>query len=126
MPRYIDAEKINYRTDYNSPIYDNCGGHCCQVGYDQVASYSEICEIPTADVAPVIHAYWKEKGVWVPLARDASPWSYDEDRYNYKTHSQKEFMWFCSNCDYRGDRSIKPDWLKYCPECGAKMDKKEQ
>ena len=110
-PRYIDANLAKAQFTGNF-----------QGVYSPGEAKAMIDEVPTADVAPVIHAHWKEKGVWVPLARDASPWSYDEDRYDFETHSQKEFWWVCSNCDYKGDDWIKPEWIKYCPKCGAKMD----
>ena len=106
MPRYIDAEKIHYRTDYNSPIYANCGGHCCQVGYDQVASYSEISEIPTADVAEVVHSRWEATG--------------------WKRGGEYEYR--CAAC--RKNRRRTHIWRKksqklplFCEKCGAKMDK---
>jgi len=45
MPRYIDANKIEYEPRY---------------GYDEWdVTKAEIEKIPTADVAPVIHAHWR-------------------------------------------------------------------
>lgn len=49
------------------------------------------------DVAPVVHAKWIKK--ITPMGRAS----------------------FCTNCDYATFVSTK----KYCPNCGAKMDKQE-
>ena len=119
MSKYVNVEDA-----LNLQIDDNTGDPFA-LGWNRAIA-KVATDLPTEDVAPVIHAHWKEKGVWVPLARDASPWSYDEDRYDFETHSQKEFWWVCSNCDYKGDDCIKPEWINYCPKCGAKMDEKEQ
>lgn len=54
MPRYIDANKIEY-TD-RIPIYTADGRY--QVGWKKVATQSAIDEIPTSDVAPVVHGHW--------------------------------------------------------------------
>ena len=67
---------------------------------------------------------WIKKEHWVPLPRDYEV-SYDsdyDDCYDEKTHSWKEKYWHCSCCDYEASRSMKPVH-KYCPNCGAKMDK---
>ena len=57
-------------------------------------------EAKVADVAPVVHAHWEDKG-WAGM--------------------------ICSNC---GENAIEGHYdyqvlSKYCPYCGAKMDKKE-
>lgn len=76
------------------------------------------------DVAEVRHGEWIEKEHWIPLPRDYEV-SYDsdyDDCYDEKTHSWKEKYWHCSRCSYEASRSLKPVY-KYCPNCGAKMDK---
>ena len=60
-----------------------------------------ISEIPTADVAPVVHARW----IYVEETLATSS------------------GWCCSAC--RRPRWLSPDVpevFKYCPNCGAKMD----
>lgn len=71
-----------------------------------IAPLQEIlCDIPAADVAPVVHGRWvmtefvsEDTGIW---------WS-----------------WYCSNCGNKYIGLGKLDVLKYkyCPTCGAKMD----
>lgn len=62
---------------------------------EEFAEY--LYEIPTADVAPVIHSYW-----------------------DHKITSDEENIGICHNCKY------PVSWFygitKYCPNCGAKMD----
>ena len=74
--------------------------------------------LPVADVVPVKHARWIQKEYWRPLAWDSSP--LDWDNYDEKTHSEKDFCWHCSNCDYERSRSVEPK-DRYCSNCGAKM-----
>lgn len=55
--------------------------------------------IPIADVEPVKHGRWQNR---------ISPWS------------QGGYMMDCSNC-HESVSSLSGN-LKYCPNCGAKMD----
>ena len=65
-----------------------------------------ILKQPTEDVQPVVHAKWEK-----PI----KPYPY--------------YSWKCSECgceEYRQtDRNGQYLEMKYCPNCGAKMDKKE-
>ena len=63
---------------------------------------------------------WITKPHWVPLARDASPLSYEDGGYDEETHSEKEYWWHCNNCDYEASRDMKPSY-RFCPNCGADM-----
>lgn len=79
---------------------------------------------PIVDAKKVRHGKWIEKEHWIPLPRDYEV-SYDsdyDDCYDEKTHSWKEKYWHCSCCNYEASRCMKPVH-KYCPNCGAKMDK---
>ena len=58
---------------------------------------SEIADIPTADVVPVVHGRWGEK-----------------EKYTFG------IMYDCSLCENRILDNGHP-W-NYCPNCGAKMD----
>ena len=64
--------------------------------YSEVTNRDEIDRIPTEDVKPVIHAKWI-KG----------------------KHEDTDYS-ICSNC-----KSLHNRWVsyRYCPDCGAKMDK---
>ena len=57
-------------------------------------------EAKAADVAPVVHSYWE-----------------------HKITSDGENIGICHNCKY----PVSWFWeiAKYCPNCGAKMDEKE-
>lgn len=70
--------------------------------YDSFDVIKKLQQFPTADVKPVI------KGEWIVL--------YDED-------FPQDGIWKCSVCDYiRFVDDITP--TNYCPNCGAKMDKR--
>ena len=84
MTRYIDASEIRYT--YRPHTQDN------------IAYKDEIDKIPTADVAPVIHAHWERKAYFP----DGTP------------------AWVCSRCGH-------PEEEKYSHcNCGAKMDEEEK
>jgi hypothetical protein len=61
---------------------------------------SLVCDVPAADVAPVVHAHWK----------------------GY--HTQEPY---CSNCGFTYDHEQGEDaqTTDYCGNCGAKMDENE-
>ena len=61
--------------------------------YDTTVEF--LNELPSIDVAPVVHAYWKY---------NTFMWEND---------------WHCSHCDGWVNKPTK-----YCPSCGAMMDKK--
>ena len=69
----------------------------------QVVDVGDILNAPTADVAPVRH------GKWIDLVSE------DEKRWKW------DCIMKCSECGemYTDDR------FKFCPNCGAKMDKEE-
>lgn len=62
---------------------------------------SEIAAIPTADVAPIIHAKWEMRRVYVNGCEGSG-----------------EEKAFCSHCNKSNKQYTPP----YCPHCGAKMD----
>lgn len=102
-----------------------------RLGLDEMSRISKvnafnhfIDTMPLADVKEVWYGEWIEKEHWIPLPRDYEV-SYDsdyDDCYDEKTHSWKEKYWHCSCCDHEAGWSMKPVH-KYCPNCGAKMDK---
>ena len=66
--------------------------------------YEKLCDLPAADVAPVVHARWIEK-------------IYEYSAPDYDPLFRRRF--YCSECG---------EWQSYgetayCPHCGAKMDK---
>ena len=82
MARYIDADKIEFQY---LPLV---------VLPDAFATRLQINNIPTANVAPVVHAHWERKAYFP----DGTP------------------AWVCSRCGH-------PEEVKYSHcNCGAKMD----
>ena len=74
-----------------------------QVGYSREDAADCIRYMDAADVAPVRH------GRWIDVYPDIEP--------------NPMFMYgICSECGF--EQAISK-YLKYCPDCGAKMDEKE-
>ena len=98
--RFIDAnnliEEIREERCYNCRNFKDM-----KCDYCSTADYIYMIEdMPTADVAPVVHGHWIEK-----------------EKYSFG------IMYDCSLCDNRIlDNGYS--W-NYCPNCGAKMDEKE-
>lgn len=69
-------------------------------------------DIPAADVAPVVHGWWK---VQIESERDGFPqFSWLDDRI---------VGYICSNCGGEAIEYVDDYFLPdYCPNCGAKMD----
>ena len=99
MARYIDAEREQQKVNYiEDYLNDNPNAK------SETYSLSDLCNVinlmitstPTEDVIPVIHAHWV-------VGR------------------------YCSHCDCDvHDYDIYSKLPKYCPDCGAKMDKQEE
>lgn len=107
---YIDAEKMQSLLEEEIegcgyPISDNKPiAYGVTLGLKMALSYTKT--LPTADVAPVVHAQWiKDKR----FIRD------DDEIYDF----------CCSRCH---GRALRDDYDNYsifssfCPNCGAKMD----
>ena len=73
----------------------------CRCGYVQVVDVGSIEDAPTIEAKPVVHGRWISK----------NPHGY-------------EWIFVCSNCDYVDGYPFN-DRHNYCPNCGAKMDEKE-
>lgn len=69
--------------------------------YKEQDIYSAIEEAPTIEAKPVVHGRWISK----------NPHGY-------------EWIFVCSNCDYVDGYPFN-ERPNYCPNCGAKMDEKE-
>ena len=106
MAEYIDRETFlkDIEERYCLPCkeagrnYNGCRCRACWVDdmLDEVG-----CFQPAADVAPVVHGRWISR----------NPHGY-------------EWVFVCSNCDYVDGYPFN-DRSNYCPNCGAKMDEKE-
>lgn len=87
MPEYIEREAIKaaVRKRLNNSLI---------IGW----LISIINEVPTANVAPVVHGEWVVCG--------------DGDNV----------PWMCSHCGKTTAHKYKVMYGKYCPNCGARMD----
>ena len=65
---------------------------------DVVSAYIDICKLPAADVAPVVHGKWIYKKEWGRLITNE-----------------------CSVCK-QILTTQNGELMNYCPHCGAKMD----
>ena len=91
MAEYIERDEL---LKFKADVYDEVGHILYAVPTGRIVA------MPAADVAPVVHAHWEDKG-WAGM--------------------------ICSNC---GENAIEGHYdyqvlSKYCPYCGAKMDESE-
>ena len=98
MSRYIDVDKA-------IDAISTCKGQRC---YEDRDIYIKriLNELPSADVEPVRHGYWK-------VVNDG----YGDKAYICECSECKDTVWVYTNADRK--------W-NYCPNCGARMDGKEQ
>lgn len=61
----------------------------------------DIEQAPTVDAVPVVHAHWIKE-----------------------TKGEQKGMFRCSNCNRNWIDEVK--YIKYCNNCGAKMDEEEK
>ena len=86
-------------------------------GASATAVYESIRDVPAADVAPVVHGRWEWFEEWSPGTTE------------YPTECD-DCGWRCSNCKTALEDVVGGYWddpydepkLKFCPNCGAKMD----
>ena len=95
MVKYIEQE-VAVKAFNNFDAGRASGTHSTLLTPEEFAEY--LYELPTADVAPVIHGRWISK----------NPNGY-------------EWIFVCSNCDYVDGYPFN-DRHNYCPNCGVKMD----
>ena len=110
------AEYIERKALLNRLCKENCG-----ISFEPENAVCENCYLghvltrePAADVAPVKRGHWE----W-----------FDEDTGTPVTGYEREWGWRCSCCgielpDDYDDPDRSPE-MKYCPNCGAKMDVEE-
>ena len=66
-------------------------------GLHEMDIHKVLLKIPAVDAAPVVHGRWTG---------------------NYRSH--------CSVCDWFDVNAFIGNYTKFCPNCGAKMDKEEE
>ena len=100
MAEYIDKEIVLSLVQPDTPEDDKAA---VTIATAKKLVRSIVYRTPTADVAPVVH------GRWIDAYPDIEP--------------NPMFMYgICSECGFEQGLS---KYLKYCPDCGAKMDEKE-
>lgn len=102
MSRYIDAEPLEHRSPKLRAL---------------------ILEQPTVDVEPVRHGYWfKDEKFYHDIMVDGNPVCL----YHTCSACGVADEYITVNERPNGTHSIARHVRKYCPNCGAKMDGKEQ
>lgn len=115
MPKYIELEQaidLFYPEDPENDGSDGCTTVLKSGNYTSAEIESMLSNLPAADVAPVVHAKW-ENCDWV------EPYYHGCGTIRIPNAGMK-----CTNCVH----VFKKDLLwkdNYCPNCGAKMDLKE-
>lgn len=79
------------------------------IAHDMLLRGYEIKDVPTANVQEVRH------GRWISNDLSGYKWGYYCDEWEY----------YCDKCGWVDGYPFN-DRHKYCPNCGAKMDRKER
>lgn len=119
MDKYIKAQDLIDRIYPVDP--ENDGSDGCTVVYKNLTLSSPeieaiVEELPAADVAPVRH------GRWIPSESD-----FDDDDTLFDVEDWCD--WQCSVCheDICYEDPMERRFLpKFCPNCGARMDKEDE
>lgn len=98
MPRYIDADE--FMSKFVNEFWST------EISFSSVDDIVEKLVKKAEDVAPVIHSNWRAE--YNPNYSPFDPTMDDE-------------VYFCNNCNNKQYKMSN-----YCPECGAKMDKRER
>ena len=99
--------EILYLDTSDGTCHIGFGSYCIEYVFKWLSEEFEIIETePSADVAPVVHGKWK------PVRYT----TYCSCGKSYET-----YHYLCTACNHVA--YAQPYGLKYCPNCGAKMDK---
>ena len=99
--------EILYLDTSDGTCHIGFGSYCVEYVFKWLSEEFEIIETePSADVAPVVHGKWK------PVRYT----TYCSCGKSYET-----YHYLCTACNHIA--YAQPYGLKYCPNCGAKMDK---
>ena len=98
--RLIDANALIYWLTKATGFRTNCED-CTSIDCLECIIDEAIKNAPTIEAKPVVHGRWISKN-----------------------HHGYEWVFVCSNCDYIDGYPFN-DRPNYCPNCGAKMDEKE-
>ena len=109
MSKYIDADKLKYFCR-NNHFCERSGEYKCNGCTYYAISEKRVKELPTEDVAPIIHGYWITHTYNESNGCDC--WG----RPEYETIIENE----CSYCHSKIITS-KIKLYNYCPNCGARM-----
>lgn len=101
MPEYIDREKA-------LKLLESAQAW----GWSNNTLYDEMKDLPSADVAPIVHAKW------IDLCMT------ETDRCGEVIREEKDVYFMCSNCEciYSKRHFCQRN---FCARCGAKMDLEE-
>ena len=99
MTRLIDAGALIPMIKY-ATTDSEIGVFPIKIGFDAIAEV--INSAPTVEAEPVRHGKWIDEGQYA----------------DYHPHH----AWRCSECEEHVIEIDTP-WFKYCPNCGARMEK---
>lgn len=101
--------EILYLDTSDGTCHIGFGSYCVGYVFKWLSEEFEIIETePSADVAPVVHGKWK------PVRYT----TYCSCGKSYET-----YHYLCTACNHVA--YAQPYGLKYCPNCGAQMDRKD-
>lgn len=96
-----EAEKYAENMTYREALYNLKQGK--SVPYRK-ATFIKVNELLNElEQKSVIHAKW--------------------ERYYTRPHVYADLFWHCSNCNFKTASVNADKYYKYCPSCGARMDK---
>lgn len=112
MAEYIEREALEVALNHrlNFLMAENGEYDHYTSGFDEAVTIVE--DFPAADVAPVAHSYWESYDCGQYMGTD----EYGEPKW------RDGRFYVCHNYKCRRKTVVKS---KYCPNCGAKMDEKE-
>lgn len=105
MAEYIDRQKLLKALSYEGTCRSKNSESPDLLRGLVIAILVAKKEVETADVAPVVHAKWEMRRVYVN---------------GYEGSGEEKA--FCSHCNKSNKQYTPP----YCPHCGAKMDEEDE
>ena len=100
MGRLIDADAFDKRIRL---AVGSCEEELTEDFKDGISTILEMMKTaPTVDAVPVVH------GRWIRVYSRPGVFKY--------------LGWTCDQCGQRTGNEYAPQWYKFCPNCGARMD----
>ena len=101
MSKYVNADIIVDRVCEGISC-NECSFGTNEDGMSECVLDKRIAELPTADVAPVVHGKWSKENIVL-------------------TSYPPQYRWYCSNCGKAIQGFDDSVLTSFCPNCGADM-----